>query len=73
MIGVMGVPRDIPAGAELAYTYHVDFWGKGYGTESLRLFLGIYWAPGSKSAVDTEFRCFRIAVMDGIRTSYQLT
>ena len=48
MIGVVGAPRMGPTGGEIAYGLHPDFWGKGYATEALKMFIGIYWGPGSE-------------------------
>ena len=47
VIGAVGVPRDGPAGAEIGYGLHPDYWGMGYMSEALQLFIGVYWGPGS--------------------------
>ena len=47
MIGTVGAPRNGPQGAEIAYGLHPDYWGKGYMIEALKLFIGVYWGPGS--------------------------
>lgn len=51
MIGAVGAPRNEPAGAEIGYKLHPDFWGRGYMSEALRLFIGLYWGPGSASSL----------------------
>ena len=53
MIGTVGAPRNGPAGAEIGYGLHPDYWGKGYMSEALELFIGVYWGLGSAS-----FPCF---------------
>ena len=40
MIGTVGVIRQPP---ELGYMMHPDFWGKGYASEAVQLFLQFYW------------------------------
>ncbi|KAH7409351.1 GNAT domain-containing protein [Cadophora sp. MPI-SDFR-AT-0126] len=40
MIGVVGIVRE----AELGYRIHPDFWGKGYMSEALTMFLDMWWA-----------------------------
>jgi len=47
VIGTCGTPRNEPLGAELGYGLHPDFWGEGYMSEALRLFINLYWGPGS--------------------------
>lgn len=39
MIGVMGTPRR----AEIGYKLHPNYWGKGYMSEALTLFLKMFW------------------------------
>lgn len=39
MIGVVGTPRE----AEIAYRLHPDYWGKGYMSEAVSLFLQLFW------------------------------
>jgi hypothetical protein len=49
MIGIVGAPRvseELDA-AEVAYGLHPDFWGLGYMSEALGLFIRVYWAPES--------------------------
>lgn len=43
MIGVIGTPRE----AEIAYKLYPDYWGNGFMTEALGLFLGLFWAQAS--------------------------
>ena len=47
MIGTCGVPRSESLGAEMGYGIHPDFWGAGYMSEALKLFISLYWGPGS--------------------------
>ena len=39
MIGVIGTPRK----ADIGYKLHPDYWGKGYMSEALKLFLEMWW------------------------------
>ena len=39
MIGIVGTPRK----GELAYKINADFWGKGYMSETLTIFLKMFW------------------------------
>jgi len=39
MIGVVGTPRE----SEIAYKVHPDYWGKGYMSEALEMFLDLFW------------------------------
>jgi RimJ/RimL family protein N-acetyltransferase len=48
VIGSIGTPRDDPAGAEIGYSLHPDHWGRGYGSEVVKLFIKHYWSPESK-------------------------
>lgn len=51
MIGVVGTPRlaeDI-SGVEVGYSLHPMFWGKGYATEALRLFVKHYFGSYRKT------------------------
>jgi hypothetical protein len=53
MIGTVGVVR-LPGdaffdSAEIAYGIHSDFWGKGYASEALGMFVGLYWTAGRES------------------------
>ena len=55
MIGTVGVVR-LPGdtfldSAEIAYGIHSDFWGKGYASEALGMFVGSYWATGRESFI----------------------
>jgi len=40
MIGVVGLPRE----AEIGYKINEQYWGKGYMTEALTLFLDFFWS-----------------------------
>jgi ribosomal-protein-alanine N-acetyltransferase len=44
MIGIIGIVRE----QEIGYKVHPDFWGKGYMTEALRMFIGMYWKMAGK-------------------------
>jgi ribosomal-protein-alanine N-acetyltransferase len=44
MIGVIGIVRE----QEIGYKVHPDFWGKGYMTEALRMFIDVYWKMEGK-------------------------
>ena len=52
MIGIVGVFSVKPE-PEVGYTFHPEFWGKGYGTEALRAFMQVYWVdrPGVQVVV----------------------
>jgi Acetyltransferase (GNAT) domain len=39
MIGSIGIVRE----QEVGYGLHSDFWGKGYMTEAMRMFIDIFW------------------------------
>jgi ribosomal-protein-alanine N-acetyltransferase len=39
MIGIIGVVRE----QEIGYRLHPDFWGKGYMTEALAMFIEMWW------------------------------
>ncbi|KAI9642059.1 hypothetical protein NHQ30_009930 [Ciborinia camelliae] len=44
-IGAIGMIRfEAGRGAEVGYSLHPDYYGKGYATEALKLFLGLYWS-----------------------------
>lgn len=42
MIGIIGTPRK----GELAYKVHPAYWGKGYMSEALSMFLDMFWGDG---------------------------
>lgn len=53
MIGCIGIPRlaeDLD-GVEVGYGLHPDFWGKGYATEALQLFIKHYWNSKSETSL----------------------
>jgi [ribosomal protein S5]-alanine N-acetyltransferase len=43
MIGIIGVVRE----QEIGYRLHPDFWGKGYMTEALSMFIEMWWGMES--------------------------
>lgn len=50
MIGIIGLsysPNNV------GYKIHPDYWGKGYMTEALRLFIDMFWTLEGLSAVST--------------------
>lgn len=55
LIGTIGPYRVNPDAAQLGYGLHRDYWGKGYGTEALKLFIKFYWAPGSMFSISPLF------------------
>lgn len=57
MVGTCGVLRTAPA--ELGYMVDCKYWGKGFASEAVSLFLPMYWAraPGAQwldAKVDAE-------------------
>jgi RimJ/RimL family protein N-acetyltransferase len=46
MIGVIAIVRE----QEIGYKLHPDFWGKGYMTETLRMFIDMYWKMEGKKS-----------------------
>ncbi|KAE9366327.1 hypothetical protein N431DRAFT_352635, partial [Stipitochalara longipes BDJ] len=50
MVGTVGVVRlpgaEFVDAAEIAYGIHSEFWGKGYASEALGMFVALYWAAG---------------------------
>jgi RimJ/RimL family protein N-acetyltransferase len=43
MIGVIGVVRE----QDIGYRIHPEFWGKGYISEALRIFIDMWWGMES--------------------------
>jgi RimJ/RimL family protein N-acetyltransferase len=39
MIGMIGTPRE----QEVSYCLHQDYWGKGYMSEAIGMFLNLFW------------------------------
>jgi RimJ/RimL family protein N-acetyltransferase len=39
LIGVIGIVRE----QEIGYKIHTQFWGKGYMSEALRMFIEMWW------------------------------
>ena len=43
MIGVIGIVRE----QEIGYRIHPDFWGKGFMSEALKMFIEMFWGMES--------------------------
>lgn len=43
MIGVIGIVRE----QEIGYRIHPDFWGKGFMSEALNMFIEMFWGMES--------------------------
>jgi len=55
MIGIVGAVRILENqgdAVEIAYGVLSDFWGKGYSSEALRMFVELYWDPKRKLVID---------------------
>jgi RimJ/RimL family protein N-acetyltransferase len=51
MIGTVGavrLPQAFEDAVEIAYGIYSDFWGNGYASEALGMFVELYWAAGRK-------------------------
>jgi hypothetical protein len=51
MIGTVGavrLPQEFEDAVEIAYGVHSDFWGNGYASEGLGMFVELYWTAGRK-------------------------
>lgn len=46
LIGTIGSYRVNYDAAAIGYGLHPEYWGRGYGTEALKLFIELYWASG---------------------------
>ena len=56
MIGTVGATRVTSVSSdeyaiEIAYGLHSDYWGKGYMSEALGMFIKLYWADHSTITV----------------------
>lgn len=61
MIGVVGIVREV----EIGYRLHPDYWGKGYMTEALTMFLAMWWdLDGTHFIFTTGCRCITSFLMD---------
>ena len=40
---------------EVGYGLHSEYWGRGYASEALGMFVEVYWTPGRE---DSFFFCF---------------
>jgi RimJ/RimL family protein N-acetyltransferase len=56
MIGIIGVVRE----QEIGYRLNPDFWGKGYMTEALAMFIEMWWGMESMISLSRSPK-FRIA------------
>jgi RimJ/RimL family protein N-acetyltransferase len=55
MIGTVGavrIPENQGDAVEIAYGVLSDFWGEGYASEALRMFVELYWDPKRKLVID---------------------
>lgn len=43
MVGFVGTNRYKESGMEVGYVINRRFWGRGFATEGLRMFLDMYW------------------------------
>jgi len=44
VIGIIGTNRWSEQGMEVGYCVNIKYWGKGFATEALRMFLELYWS-----------------------------
>jgi RimJ/RimL family protein N-acetyltransferase len=57
MIGTVGtvrVPQGLEDAVEVAYGIHSDFWGQGYASEAMGMFVALYCADGSKTSASSH-------------------
>ncbi|ESZ92413.1 hypothetical protein SBOR_7221 [Sclerotinia borealis F-4128] len=67
LIGALGMIRfEAGHGAEVGYGLHPGYHGKGYATEAMKLFLGLYWSKERKGDWNTL-----VAAIDPENTSSQ--
>ena len=57
MIGIVGTPRK----GELAYKINPDYWGKGYMSETLHMFLKMFWESKGLSKLSSFIISARLA------------
>lgn len=54
LIGTIGTPRK----AEVGYKLHPEYWGKGYMSEALEMFLEMWWGmEGMSSCLSPMIPC----------------
>jgi hypothetical protein len=79
MIGVIGIPRLSHDGlaAEVGYAITPDFWGRGYASEALILFVKHYFNSESKSLIAVPISrlsvCLSVCLSFVIRHSFAVT
>ncbi|TVY45506.1 hypothetical protein LSUB1_G000862 [Lachnellula subtilissima] len=55
LIGILCIPRISSDGGipELGYGIHSDYWGHGYASEAIALFISFYWAEDRENSKDS--------------------
>jgi RimJ/RimL family protein N-acetyltransferase len=59
MIGTVGavrLPQGVNDAVEIAYGIHSEFWGKGYASEALGIFVKLYWQPERETYISFSFQ-----------------